>query len=386
MTDQTKELQLKPCPFCGEQPQTKEWDERGKEAMRIWCDECSVQSLVQTTKTGAIAAWNTRAESALNPEKMGVKKALVALLRDTRSSGHSEFDSVELEDNALTALEGDVSVAAGAIPAPEDNNIFPIVGTAISQQPPENLTRSEDVLEKDGNVNMRPAIEYSKKLAAMMALSSIYEYYFVELFEDCQHDALSTIVPQGEEGMPTYADLMKAVLIYQRHTGQTLEDTLAARWTISPQTEALRLAEEALEMVRGDTDYVNDSRIIKTLTAIRKARENEPVSNPYKLPESAKAVASKGIVIGYAFCANAPKIRSEPESGYAEIREKAVAELAALIEAYAKQEAAKARDAALEEAALAEEDFSEKCIGYRSKDVASADRIRGLKSNPEKGE
>ncbi len=51
---------LLPCPFCGNAPQTKTWHQKGHEAMRIWCDEHSVQIMVQSTKDTAIEAWNSR--------------------------------------------------------------------------------------------------------------------------------------------------------------------------------------------------------------------------------------------------------------------------------------------------------------------------------------
>jgi len=52
---------LKPCPFCGEPPSTKEWVERNREAIRIWCSQCSVETRCQSLKETAITSWNTRA-------------------------------------------------------------------------------------------------------------------------------------------------------------------------------------------------------------------------------------------------------------------------------------------------------------------------------------
>jgi Lar family restriction alleviation protein len=69
MTEQIKDA-LRECPFCGNAPQTKEWQQGNHIAMRIWCDECSVETRVQAVKQRAIAAWNTRAPATITDDAM----------------------------------------------------------------------------------------------------------------------------------------------------------------------------------------------------------------------------------------------------------------------------------------------------------------------------
>lgn len=61
MTSPQTDSALLPCPFCGNQPKTKEWTHRNLPAMRVWCDECSVSPTMQSTKINSVESWNTRA-------------------------------------------------------------------------------------------------------------------------------------------------------------------------------------------------------------------------------------------------------------------------------------------------------------------------------------
>ena len=55
---------LKPCPFCGEHPQTEEVKSfEGIPSYEIWCgnEECRVAvDVIEKTKEKAYAAWNKR--------------------------------------------------------------------------------------------------------------------------------------------------------------------------------------------------------------------------------------------------------------------------------------------------------------------------------------
>lgn len=53
---------LKPCPFCGVQPETKEWIVGDIPQIKIWCDEggCHVHPSVFGNKETMTKIWNTR--------------------------------------------------------------------------------------------------------------------------------------------------------------------------------------------------------------------------------------------------------------------------------------------------------------------------------------
>lgn len=55
--------ELKPCPFCGQRAETQEYGTR-TEVWAVWCVECRSQMESLSTEAEAIAAWNTRADTA----------------------------------------------------------------------------------------------------------------------------------------------------------------------------------------------------------------------------------------------------------------------------------------------------------------------------------
>lgn len=77
----------------------------------------------------------------------------------------------------------------------------------------------------------------------MITLSNEEAEKFRAVLQWIGNDVLQAI-PKLEE--PTRDELMRAIHIYQERTGQTLEDTLAGKWTNLPATEprAMRSADE----------------------------------------------------------------------------------------------------------------------------------------------
>ena len=63
MTHHEPTVALKPCPWCGIAPQTKEWDVGSYTQIKIICDGdfCRVHPSVFGNKEAMIDAWNTRA-------------------------------------------------------------------------------------------------------------------------------------------------------------------------------------------------------------------------------------------------------------------------------------------------------------------------------------
>lgn len=59
--------ELKPCPFCGEQPNTHSWQWRGKRMYKVYCEKLAC--LIRPSTNGfdtlweAAEAWNTRYEA-----------------------------------------------------------------------------------------------------------------------------------------------------------------------------------------------------------------------------------------------------------------------------------------------------------------------------------
>jgi Lar family restriction alleviation protein len=55
-------IMIKPCPFCGEKPEIREWLVEGYEQVKIMCmtDECHVQPSVFGDKKAMVEAWNQR--------------------------------------------------------------------------------------------------------------------------------------------------------------------------------------------------------------------------------------------------------------------------------------------------------------------------------------
>jgi len=56
----SSKITLKTGPFCDNPPQTKEWVQGHHNAIRIWCDDCSVETRCQGVRDTAIEKWNTR--------------------------------------------------------------------------------------------------------------------------------------------------------------------------------------------------------------------------------------------------------------------------------------------------------------------------------------
>lgn len=112
-TKQTPEL--KPCPFCGSNEINKTdlaiRDDDGEVCHYLCiCPDCTVMQIPCDTKTEAIAAWNTRAPSAITKEeavpRATADKLAEAILyaMEVGLSAFCEEDSIKAWDKAQQAL------------------------------------------------------------------------------------------------------------------------------------------------------------------------------------------------------------------------------------------------------------------------------------------
>jgi len=62
MTNQTKEIKLLPCPFCGENEQEVIDNWLGSHVTHIRCEYCGALGPPADTRLGAKKEWNRRAE------------------------------------------------------------------------------------------------------------------------------------------------------------------------------------------------------------------------------------------------------------------------------------------------------------------------------------
>lgn len=84
-----------------------------------------------------------------------------------------------------------------------------------------------------------PAEELAEKITAELAFTAFHEYagsksYFSKTEAKTvvlKHLLSACPTPPSNELKTSYEDLMRAIYAYQKHTGQTLEDTLAGKWT-----------------------------------------------------------------------------------------------------------------------------------------------------------
>ena len=58
-SEMTKEIELKPCPFCGGEARLNDWG--GEGFWEVVCHECKNRTRPTTSKATVIKAWNTRA-------------------------------------------------------------------------------------------------------------------------------------------------------------------------------------------------------------------------------------------------------------------------------------------------------------------------------------
>ena len=102
--------ELKPCPFCGEQPRTIDDDSYG--ACMVFCIKCDYTPDQCFKKVGeldqAIAVWNTRAAPPPEPSEADPQIAtLIDLMRRASAAGlHKTAASLELDIAALRAAKG----------------------------------------------------------------------------------------------------------------------------------------------------------------------------------------------------------------------------------------------------------------------------------------
>lgn len=100
MTNKKPMPDFLPCPFCGNPPKTKEWVQGHHDAMRVWCDECSVETRCQGVKSVVVEKWNTRADLAAPDHTELLKEAFHHL---KFLSGYVQSSSIEETISKLTA-------------------------------------------------------------------------------------------------------------------------------------------------------------------------------------------------------------------------------------------------------------------------------------------
>lgn len=75
MTDNQKERELLPCPFCGGGATISHWDNSGKYT-KVNCIRCGANTGKRLRSFDAVAAWNTRPQSTLLPVLEQAREAL----------------------------------------------------------------------------------------------------------------------------------------------------------------------------------------------------------------------------------------------------------------------------------------------------------------------
>jgi Lar family restriction alleviation protein len=111
-TDEAQGMELKPCPFCGDNGEAtkavKVSDGSGR--WFVCCDGCGADGAFRIEKSEAIVAWNRRACSCLEPPDCGPAEPKAQGMETAEFYTQAEYDKLKAEVERLNKRDGSASI------------------------------------------------------------------------------------------------------------------------------------------------------------------------------------------------------------------------------------------------------------------------------------